>query len=59
MAINLTVTSPFAGYEIGNQITDPDLVAKYANSHPNFVVKVIADDPPLTVTAPTKPEPDA
>lgn len=54
MAINLTVTSPFAGYEIGNQITDPDLVAKYANSHPNFVVKVEVPDAPASQPMPVK-----
>lgn len=54
MAINLTVTSPFAGYEIGNQISDADLVARYAESHPNFVVKVEVPDAPPSQPMPIK-----
>ena len=59
MAIKLVVTALFADFVVGQEITDPKLVAQYAASQSSFVVKVIADDPPLTVASPTKPEPDA
>jgi NADPH-dependent curcumin reductase CurA len=52
MALQLVVTSPFAGFQIGDQISDAKLVAEYAASHPDFVVKVQAPDPQPAKTAP-------
>ena len=49
MKINLVVIQQFADFGIGEKITDTDLVEKYAASHPMFVVKVVADEPPPAI----------
>ncbi len=59
MAIKLVVTSLFADFKVGQEISDPALVARYAASHPSFVVKVTAVDPPAVTAAPAQPKPDA
>ena len=59
MAINLVITHEFANFKVGQKITDPTLVAKYGASHPSYVVKVTAVDPPAIAAAPAQPKPDA
>ena len=55
MALKLIVTNTFADYEVGAEISDQELVAKYAASHPSSVVKVMADDPAPKSTVSMKP----
>ena len=48
------VTHPFAEYQRGDHITNPDEIAKWEKSHANFMVRKImteADDP-LPLAAP-------
>lgn len=49
MTINLVVTSVFDKYQIGDTISEPELVSKFSESHPSFVVKVVAADPPRSI----------
>ena len=39
MAFQLVVKHPFDIYNIGDHITDPDQVARWQTSHPEFVVR--------------------
>jgi hypothetical protein len=59
MATKLVVTNLFANFKVGQEISDPASVARYAASHPSYVVKVQAVDPPAAVAAPPPPKPEA
>ncbi len=59
MAIKLVVTTQFADFKVGQEITDAATVARFAASHPSFVVKVAAVDPPATVAATSTAKPGA
>ena len=51
MALYLCVTTAFADFNKGDQITDPAQVAEYAESHAAHVVKVMGEDPPAAKPA--------
>ena len=60
MAFQLVVKHPFDIYNIGDHITDPDQVARWQTSHPEFVVRKDLPDPvieevPVTVAAVAEP----
>lgn len=56
--MHLVVKSPFEGYQIGDQITDPDAVKKIGDDHrASFVIRV-AGDPPQGNATVTPVEPD-
>jgi len=63
LSFQLVVRHPFAGYEIGAHIVDPDLVAKFSASHPEFVVRKaieesaasLASTPPSSSASPSVP----
>ena len=39
MSYHLTVTEPFGDYKRGDHITDPSVIAKVKESHPQHVVQ--------------------
>lgn len=45
MAYKYVVTQPFHGYAIGQEITDPDEIAKVLADHDFRVVRVYVPDP--------------
>lgn len=49
MAYKYIVTQPFHGYNIGDEITDPDEIAKVLADHDFRVVRVPYDPPPPDV----------
>ena len=46
MAYKYIVTQPFHGYAIGQEITDPDEIAKVLADHDFRVVRVAYEAPP-------------
>jgi hypothetical protein len=46
MAYKYIVTQPFHGYAIGQEITDPDEIAKVLADHDFRVVRVAYEPPP-------------
>jgi hypothetical protein len=54
MAYKYVVTQPFHGYVKGQEITDPDEIAKVLADHDFRVVRVfVPDQPPPDQTPPT------
>ena len=45
MAFKYVVTQPFHGYDKGDEITDPDEIAKVLADHDFRVVRVYVPDP--------------
>jgi len=64
VAIQLVVKHPFATYNIGDHITDPDQVARWQTSHPEFVVRkdlpeTVVEIAPAPAPAHEPPAPEA
>ena len=57
MAFQLVVKHPFDIYNIGDHITDPDQVARWQTSHPEFVVRKDLPDPEPVVEPPVSVAP--
>ena len=44
MAFQLVVKHPFGPYQVGDHITDQDLVQRHGREHPEYVVRKLLDD---------------
>lgn len=51
MKIQLVVRHPFMSYQVGDHITDQELVEKFAQTYRDHVIKKALDDEPVTPAA--------